>query len=41
VSRRLSGCLTVAYQILTLAIFMDEKYAGVRWIGHLLGLYPG
>jgi len=41
VSRRLSGCLTVAYQILTLAIFMDEKYAGVRWIGYLLGLYPG
>jgi len=40
-SRVLAWGLTTAYQILTIAIVMDESYAGVRWIGYLLGLYPG
>jgi D-alanyl-lipoteichoic acid acyltransferase DltB (MBOAT superfamily) len=40
-ARLAGGLLTVAYQILTIAVFMDERYAGTRWLPYLLGIGHG
>jgi len=40
-SRVLGWALTCGYAMLTISIFMDERYAGARWLGYLLGLYDG
>jgi D-alanyl-lipoteichoic acid acyltransferase DltB (MBOAT superfamily) len=37
----LGWSLTIGFELLALAIFMDEVYAGRRWVGYLLGLYHG
>ncbi|MBN1343427.1 MAG: MBOAT family protein [Phycisphaerae bacterium] len=36
----LSWALTITYQLMTIALFMDEGYSGRRCFGYLLGLYP-